>query len=389
MPLSHNQKPQISLGEALAGHNNSLGVIRLVLAIAVIFDHAFPLGGFGADPLFAITQGQATLGSLAVQGFFGISGYLIAKSGASSDIVQFLWRRFLRIFPAYWTVLLFSAVIVGPIFWVLANNPITTYFNLSPGGAFTYLTNNWTLRVGQYGIHDIFLNTPWGEATQASIFNGSIWTLEYEWFSYMIIALFCVSGVLLRARILVPALTALFFILQILNVGNPGSVGEIFPFLSDPYRVSLPLVFLFGACLAMYSKKVPFDDQLAAISAFTFLATLFFGGYAALGTPAFVYFILWLGARLPKSFQWIGSKNDYSYGIYIYGFLVQQMLAFFEVYKWGYVLYVFLTLLFTVPLAWLSWHIVEKRAMALKDWGPGKGLSFLYFHREPKPNGSA
>jgi peptidoglycan/LPS O-acetylase OafA/YrhL len=139
----------------------------------------------------------------------------------------------------------------------------------------------------------------------------------------------------------------------------------------------------------MYSKKVPFDDQLAAISVFTVLATLFFGGYAALGTPAFVYFILWLGARLPKAFQWIGAKNDYSYGIYIYGFLVQQMLAFFEIYKWGYFIYVFLTLLFTVPLAWLSWHIVEKQAMALKDWGPGKGLSFLYFPRKSKRNSSA
>src|SRR5690554_1974512 len=89
-----------TLGSALQGRSNSLGVIRLVLALLVIVDHAFPLGGFGLDPVWELTRGQASLGLLAVGGFFAISGYLIAKSGLSGDVVQFLWRRFLRIFPA-------------------------------------------------------------------------------------------------------------------------------------------------------------------------------------------------------------------------------------------------------------------------------------------------
>ena len=59
-------------------------------------------------------MGQASLGSLAVGGFFAISGYLIAKSGMSSDVVQFMWRRILRIFPAYWLVLLVTAFLIGP-----------------------------------------------------------------------------------------------------------------------------------------------------------------------------------------------------------------------------------------------------------------------------------
>lgn len=364
----------ISLGQALAGHRNSLGAIRLFLAIAVLFDHAFPLGGYGVDPLHNLTGGQATIGSLAVDGFFGISGYLIAKSGANSDIIQFLWRRFLRIFPAYWAVLLFSAVVVGPLFWVIEHNPISTYFNRSEGGPLTYLTNNWTLKVGQYGIHDIFLSTPWGETTHTSVFNGSIWTLEYEWFSYMIIAVLCVGGVLLRAKILVPILTALFFSLSLLNISSPGAVGNIFPFLADSYRVSLPLVFLFGACLAIYSKRIPFDTKLALICLLTIIASLKYGGYAQLGTPALVYFVLWLGAKLPRTWQWIGAKNDYSYGIYIYGFLVQQMLASLGVNAWGYLPYVAITILITWGFAWLSWHLLEKRAMKLKDWGPGLGI---------------
>jgi hypothetical protein len=194
----------------------------------------------------------------------------------------------------------------------------------------------------------------------------------------LIIAVLCVSGILLRAKILVPVITGFLFLLQLLNETNPGSVGAVFPFLVDNYRVSLPLVFMIGASLAIYSKKVPFDTRLATVSGITVIATLYWGGYSELGTPAFVYFIMWLGAKLPQKFHWVGAKNDYSYGIYIYGFLVQQMLAFFGVYEWGYLVYVALTLAITSCLAWLSWHLIEKRAMALKDWGPGKGVNFYY-----------
>ena len=84
-----------SLSDALAGHRNSLGVIRLVLASAVIFSHAFPLGGWSTDdPMKTLTKGQESIGGFAVLGFFAISGYLIAKSGmkafAATDVDSML-----------------------------------------------------------------------------------------------------------------------------------------------------------------------------------------------------------------------------------------------------------------------------------------------------------
>ncbi|PWG11974.1 hypothetical protein DF268_18615 [Streptomyces sp. V2] len=33
------------------------------------------------------------------------------------------------------------------------------------------------------------------------------------------------------------------------------------------------------------------------------------------------YALVWLAIRLPAPFRRIGARNDYSYGIYIYGFL--------------------------------------------------------------------
>lgn len=365
----------VSLGEALNGHRNSLGLLRLFFALAVIFSHAFFLGGFGGDPTGVLTRGQLSIGSFAVDGFFAISGYLIAKSGASSDVVQFLWRRALRIFPAFWTLLILSAVVIGPTFWVLSGNELGTYFSFGDGGPWTYILRDWRLTPGQYGIWDIFeQTTPYGREVHDSVFNGSIWTLEYEWFCYMIIAALCFMAALTRAKILVPLLTALFFLLTLSNTVSPGSVGLIIPYLGDNFRLTFPLVFLLGSTMAMYSKKIPFSGWLALGSLAVFVGTLRWGGYKLIGVAALVYLVLWVAAALPKRVQWIGQKNDYSYGIYIYGWPVQQMLAFYGLEKWGYVPYVAITIVGTAILAWLSWHGVEKWAMAIKDWGPGRGV---------------
>lgn len=376
---------RISLSAALGGHNNSLGLLRLVLASLVIFSHAFPTGGWGEDPTLKMSRGQETIGGLAVVGFFAISGYLIAKSGVSSDILQFLWRRVLRIFPAFWTVLIVSAAIVGPVIWVLEGHGIRSYLNLGSGGPLAYVTANWALDIHQWGIFDIFTNTtPYGSTVKTSVFNGSIWTLTYEWSCYLIIAALVLFGVLKRARFLVLILTVFYFAVEVSNKAVPGSAGNVMPFLADNYRVTLALAFLIGSCLAMYSREIPFDNRLGIFCGVVILFTLREGGWVLLGYPALAYFLMWAAAWLPKKLRWIGAKNDYSYGVYVYGFLVQQITAYFGWYRMGYVPWVLAVLIITAGCAWLSWHIVEKRALALKDWGPGRGIRYWYERAAPR-----
>ena len=367
---------QLSLGAALRGHSNALGLLRLILASLVIFDHAFPLGGNGRDPFWMVTAGQASLGSLAVAGFFAISGYLIAKSGMSADILQFMWRRVLRIFPAYWTVLLFTALFVAPAIWAIQGDALRDYFRFLPNGPLNYFTANWTLNIGTYGIYDLLAETtPYGREVMGSVFNGSIWTLIYEWGCYLMIGVLVAFGVLSKARIVLPLMTLFVYITQVVYLVNPDVVASLLPIMADPQRISLTLAFLFGSCLAVYSTSIPFDDRLGILSGLVLAVTLHWGGFALIGTAAGAYFTMYLGARLPKAVHWIGAKNDYSYGIYIYGFLVQQVLAFFGVHLLGYLPYALIALVISAGLAWLSWHGVEKRAMALKDWGPGRGIS--------------
>lgn len=370
---------RLSISEALRGTNNSLGVIRLILASIVIFDHAFPLGGFGHDPFWDLTRGQASLGSFAVAGFFAISGYLITKSGMSGDVVQFLWRRTLRIFPAYWLVLGVTAFLIGPVIWLVDGHAFWNYFTWGGSGPFHHITANWTLNIGTYGIHDLLASTtPYGLEVGSSAFNGSIWTLIYEWNCYLIIAVLVAFGVLRSARVLVPIITGFFFVLQIVAIMDWAAVAVIFPKLADPYMITLGLTFMFGSVLAVYSKSVPFNDRLGILCGIVLLVTLRYGGFSTVGLAAGTYFVMYLAARLPKQLQWVGAKNDYSYGIYIYGFLVQQTTAYFGWHKLGYVPYVIFALVISFGFAWVSWHLVEKRAMALKSWGPGLGWRYWY-----------
>ena len=366
-----------SLSEGMAGHRNSLGILRLALASLVIFSHAFPLGGWGEDPMLGWTRRQESIGGLAVVGFFAISGYLIAKSGVGTDILQFLWRRVLRIFPAFWLVLLVGAVIVGPIVWLMEGRALATYATADPGGPLGYLLLNADLTIRQWGIYDIFATTtPWGERAGASALNGSLWTLAYEWGCYLIIAVLVLFRIPKRARFVVPVLTAFFFAVALANIVAPGLAASVYPGFADSFRVTLTLIFLIGSTFGLYSREIPLDDRLGIVSGVVVIVTLAFGGWVLIGFPAFAYFLLWAASRLPQRLQWIGAKNDYSYGVYVYGFLVQQFTAYLGWHQWGYVPWVLAVLLITAGGAWLSWHLVEKRAMMLKDIGPGRGIRF-------------
>lgn len=368
------QRP--TLEKALAGRSNAFGLLRLVLASMVIFNHAFPLGDFGEDPTWNLTRGQASLGSFAVLGFFAVSGYLIAKSAARLDILQYFWHRALRIFPAYWTALVAGAFIVGPVVWWLSGKDLGTYVNFHHGGPVHYVWANSNLTIENYGVHDIFATTtPYGRLVGSSVLNGSIWTLIYEWRMYVVVALLALVGLMARNRVVLLMCVGGLGAIQLAEIASPGMVDRYLPVLNDPQLLVLSFVFLVGSTFAAYRDRIVFDHRLGVFSILVVLGTLHYGGFPVFGHVAAVYAVLYLAAALPAPFQRIGAVNDYSYGIYVYGFLVQQTLAHYGVHHWGYWPYALIALAISWGLAWLSWHGIEKRALAIKSWGPGKGLA--------------
>ena len=74
-----------------------------------------------------------------------------------------------------------------------------------------------------------------------------------------------------------------------------------------------------------------------------------------------VYASLWIGVRLPA--RW---RTDLSYGVYIYAFPITQFAVLAGLGRWGSVPLALIAAAVTLPIAFLSWRLVERPALAWK-----------------------
>ena len=348
---------------------NSIGFLRLVLALAVIFAHAFELGGFGNDPIYHLSHNLYSSGALAVDGFFALSGYLITSSYLRlKSLPQFLWHRVLRLFPAYWAYLVVIGVGLPLLFGIAPSVNYILYNFLGPAsnlcvltiGAWLALFWGWLLDLGHIQQKFLFVHggqniTPlFSHNPVPNVINGSLWTLGPELRVYIIIGLLGLVG-LLRKNITLGLLVFVW-------------ISYVFYFHQHPdlravASIRLTPQFLAGA--VFYFWKPPLNRTFA-LAAFVIAAIALIGGFYPLVSPlTTVYLLFWLAAVLP--FPNIGKKRDYSYGLYIYAFPVQQAIAAYHLNQWGFFIYFLLCIAFTLPLAAASWHLIEKPALKMKD----------------------
>lgn len=335
-----------TLRSALSTRDNALNFVRLALAVLVIVQHSVLLGGFGPEP---------AMGDWAVNGFFVLSGYLIAGSRMRLGMREFFLHRALRIFPAFWVVLVGVAFIVAPVTAFFAG------WDYSIRSGLGYVVNNAGLWIGQHTIWDtlVGLPMPWS-------WNGSLWSLVHEFLAYVGAAVLLTGAIrkrpLLAVSILLPIAIAGHILLS-----TTGGVSE--GFLFDFTR--LAPFFLAGMLFYFLADRIELRFWPLAAAVGVFLALLALGLADELGQLPFSFVLLWLGARLPVR---IGRDNDLSYGIYIWGWPVQQVLATIGTEPLGPWMSALLALLLTMPLAWLSWRLVEKPAMRLRKRVPARWL---------------
>ena len=356
MTAARARRPRIQ--DAFDPRSNALNTIRLVLATLVIFGHAAPLGGYTLPRSIWLLGGE-----VAVDAFFGISGFLITRSwDRRPSWPRYAWHRALRIMPAFWTCLLVTGLVVAPLATWLQQGNLRGFW-LEPDGPLGYILRNMSLRMLQYGVAGGPEGIPF-----PGVWNGSLWSLYWEFLCYLGIGALGVLAVIKSRRsIVLGGFLAAWALTWLVSNEEPvGSVGEAQ--LGLQVSVRLALMFLSGAVLYLYREVVPVDGRLASAAFFLFVAGLMLmPDYRTIGGFAITYLVLFLGMTLPLR---VGARNDISYGMYIYAFPTQQVLAMAGVAALGWLPFALIAVVLTIPAAAASWWLVERPALRMKNWRP-------------------
>lgn len=349
------------LQDVFDARSNSIGFLRFLFASMVLVGHSYPIGGFGEEITWGWTRQQENLGGIAVGGFFVLSGFLITRSyTTTTSVFRFLWQRFLRIFPGFWACLAVTAFVIGPLIWRTDHGGFSGYFDISKDSPVDFVVRNSMLALRQFNVGDLL-----ADAADPRNLNGSLWTLIYELRCYLAVAVAGVFGLLRRGKGVVLGITAMLWVIQIVNIALPGGGGAIAPMLADLYLIRLSFLFGLGACLYLYRDRVPMDDRAGVLATAVLLLSFRYQLYFVVGQAALAYVLLWAAWRLPlKRFDRYG---DFSYGLYLYAFPVQQLLAIYpQAVGHGQLWYVLVTFAVVVPMAIASFYLVERPFLRLK-----------------------
>ena len=365
-----------TLADAFDPKKNAFGFFRFALAALVIFSHCYPLGGFGRDPLEIFTNGRLSFGLFAVGLFFVLSGFLITSSALRTSTGRFLWHRFLRIFPGYWVCLIVCAFILAPIIYQIEYTHASRIFfapdhdppqSYVAGNFAMFHLNEWSL-AGVMNVSPLSIGATLHRNPCPSVFNGSLWTLPYELICYLGVAALALLGVMKRARRVLLLVFVLGWCLYAFKWLAPIISQELlpFPWLGDV--LMLGLSFLGGALCFLYREKIPFSRALLLLSALLLVGGLMAGWLGVIAPFALPYLFLWLACKLP--FQRFDARGDYSYGLYIYAFPIQQTLAFFHLQIAGFWTYFLCALLLSTLFGILSYRLIEAPCLRFKNVDP-------------------
>ncbi|MDO5697058.1 MAG: acyltransferase [Dermatophilus congolensis] len=327
--------------------SNSLDVIRLILATTVAVAHASAIAS-GWQP----SIGGTDVSAFAVDGFFVLSGFLITSSFLRLSPGRYVWHRFLRIMPAFWLCLALTAFVVAPLIALLEGRPALSVF-AGAEPAWRYVTDNALLYMNSFGVAGL----PSGTA-QPGVVNGALWTLFYEAVCYGLVLVLGVAGALTRRTWmthLVVAVSGLMLTLPLLGIDVRGELFWRFFF-----------VFTLGALAYVHRDRIPITRGLTiGAAALTLASALLLTDYRPLGGLAFAYLCLVAVVATPRLRRRL--PTDLSYGMYVYHWPIQVLLVLAGVSALPAPIYVTVSVLCAGVAAYASWHLVEKRALAMKN----------------------
>lgn len=301
-------------------------MLRALAAIMVVYTHSIcSMGSFGMGWLQRIPASGA-LGTLGVDIFFVISGFVIYLSAGrltgSQAARSFLWHRFRRINPAY-----YAATLLTLLIWL-------------PG-----ILRGKHPEVNSRSLLTSFLLCRY--PGWASPILVQAWTLFYEWYFYLIFCLLILVGVQRKVGMLTILMGSLVFLGWTLR-DHP---IDILDFYTNPCIIEFLLGVGIGYC---FQHRTPGRTAAFAllIPGILLGVTCIWTGYADVAGPPFLHAPIYL---YHHAFGWgstaalivagcvfleknggftffhrnrlIALLGDASYSIYLFHFIVLGAIA--------------------------------------------------------------
>ncbi len=328
---------------------NNFDIIRLFLAYLVILSHSYPLlNRYKEEPLAILSGNQSTLGELAVTAFFMISGYLITRSwNGSRSFQSYMLKRVCRIYPGFFVASLVCLLIVGPL------------------GSSDRLSYIGQIRPLHFVAKLALLQPPFPATFQTLTIdqvNGSLWSIPWEFYCYLSIPVVAYLGCLRKRRWFLALFSISMLLLAVKTLYAPRL----------PFPGKIVTSFMAGQVFFLYADRIKFNRSLAilcippilfaCVQSHLHLYHIFlpvFGSYL-------LFYLAFAPSRMLSLAKSMTGGNDISYGVYLYGWPVQQMIiAAFPGSIHPLMLFVLATLGTTI-LGSMSWFLVERRFLARK-----------------------
>jgi peptidoglycan/LPS O-acetylase OafA/YrhL len=315
--------------------------LRLLAATAVIYCHAFIiLRQPSAEPdLFErVTYDLAEYG---VYTFFIISGFLLARSlAANSDPIVYSVNRILRILPGFVLYTCVVGFVIGPLLTSMDRG--------------AYFADPRVYGLFRWGLESLSDSTLPGvfayDGRFAGVLNGSLWSLRYEALSYIL--LLALWSLFRSAEPVAAVMTVLSAVVWL----SPSASSRL-----ASLAYTLPY-FSGGVLMHVVYTRVGVTTGGAVLSAIVFVLVALLGWPGLAYAVAGAYVVVFLGERANPLSRLVGRTGDLSYGVYLYGWPIEQALVQVTRVRSPWMLFAAATLI-TIVFAAVSYHAVEKHAM--------------------------
>jgi peptidoglycan/LPS O-acetylase OafA/YrhL len=342
-----------SIGECLDEHRgwtNGFDYLRIILASCVVGWHTLFSSYGSLAELPVLASWSRSLIIMILPMFFAMGGFLVTASLLRSrSVTEYLLLRVLRFWPGLLAVIAVSALVVGPL---VTTDSLKTYFFQ------TEFLDYWLTAFGEihYELPGVFRENP-----AVGIVNISLWTIPWEFSCCVALCGLIIFKNLQRPRVLIAIAIGLSIFIPLLAFFT----HTTFSLFERPPGHLLVLCFIPGVLFYFFRYSIPVRFDLFVFALLVSLLLLSKAKTSYLAPFFIAYATMYLGVLHPPKFG-IMKTGDYSYGIYLFGFLVQQIAV--DLLPACRIWWVngLVSLPVATIFAMMSWHLIESPILKRK-----------------------